>query len=283
MSNDSPSFPVAVTVATPHSCGHHAQHSPPPTSAAFTIARLTDPLLPLLEDVEAASYPESYREGVSGYAKRLHATPACPSFVCLQCTGSNSGCTDVAALVAAGDVTHLRAIGYAITCRMPRRTASLLVRDAPEDNSEVKRPSQGCRHTGSDIDDDDTEEEKEGDRGVADNHAVRLLTEAADHLPSPSLVVSHSAQRHLDTFYVHDVAVHPDFRGLGVAGALWRQMEQARVSLQLKRMSLVAVFGASAYWSRFGFREVAREALPADTVRVLDDYGDHAVFMERED
>lgn len=241
---------------------HHARISPSPSSstAVFTIVQLTETLLPLLEPVEAASYPASYCEGVPGYAKRLHAKPACPSFVCLQRTSGGQEHAGVAALAAAGDVAHLRAIGYAITCRMPRRTASLLLRDESE-NKEPKKPHNS---------DDDSAE-------VESNQAVRPVTKAQDHLPPPP------SANHADTLYVHDVAVHPDFRGLGVAGALWRQIEQTRVELQLKRMALVAVFGASSYWARHGFREVARKALPQDTVRVLDDYGDHAVFMERED
>ncbi|KPA77525.1 N-acetyltransferase GCN5 [Leptomonas pyrrhocoris] len=249
---------------------HGAPHLPPSTSAAFTIVPLTDALLPLLEPVEAASYPPTYCEGIAGYAKRLHARPACPSFVCLQRTSAQAANADVAALVAAGAVDCLRAIGYAITCRLPRRTASVLLRDAPQDDTKTYRSGDG---------DGDGDNGDDREPAVADNHTRTTPPIKADDDRLPFPLPAHRA----DTFYVHDVAVHPEFRGLGVAGALWAQIEETRVTLQLKRMSLVAVFGASSYWARHGFREVARKALPDDTVRVLEDYGDHAVFMERED
>ncbi|KPI83150.1 hypothetical protein ABL78_7828 [Leptomonas seymouri] len=241
---------------------HRTRCPTPTTSAPFSIVPLTDALLPLLEPVEAASYPASYCEGVAGYAKRLHARPASSSFVCLQCSSAQLRYAGISDLVAAGDFARLRAIGYAITCRLPRRTASLLVRGKPKDHKNIQGIS------------DSSIEEKE--QAVVDNHwTMTPLIEEEDCL-YPS---SHGA----DTLYIHDVAVHPDCRGLGVAGALWKHIEQARVELQLKRMSLVAVFGASTYWARYGFREVERKALQEATVRVLEDYGDHAVFMEWED
>lgn len=258
---------LAKPEAAPQRHRHHHPLPPSPTStttAAFTIVPLTDALLRLLVPVEAASYPESFCEGVRGYAKRLHATPACPSFVCLQRTRlgtdddnndqrpppphhQHESATDVAALVASGDVAHLRAIGYVITCRMPRRSASALEVGAVAAEATVVNNKAA-----------------KGDDGKKDDDVDGVDVRA-------------------DTLYVHDMAVHPDFRCLGVAGALWRRVEETRVALQLKRMSLVAVFGASAFWTRHGFREVSRKALPAGTVGVLEKYGDHAVFMERED
>ncbi|KAK7198917.1 Acetyltransferase (GNAT) family [Novymonas esmeraldas] len=213
---------------------------------AITVVPLTDALLPLLEVVERACYPAHYCEGVSGYAKRLAAHPPCPSFVCLQ-----RGCGD-------GGV---RAVGYAIVCRLPRRCASLLVR--------------GSRKTGDGAAADDDDNDDGGD--LVENR--RWGGSEEDRCPPTSRVPAALA----DTLYIHDVAVHPDLRGLGIAAALWRRIEETRAEHGVKRMALVAVFGANAYWSRHGFREVARKDLPAATVAVLEDYGDHAVFMERDD
>ena len=89
----------------------------------------------------------------------------------------------------------------------------------------------------------------------------KLLT--ADRAPAPG-----------DWLYVHDIAIHPDWAGAGLAARLLAQVLDAGRRLALTRAMLVAVQGADAYWARHGF--VAQPAPMA-----VQGFGDGAVWMAR--
>ena len=77
------------------------------------------------------------------------------------------------------------------------------------------------------------------------------------------------------TYYIHDVALLPSFRGGGLArrGVL-RLLEIAR---HFDRTGLIAVYDAAHFWARFGFvasNRVARAKLAA--------YGEGAAYMEKQ-
>ncbi|OWY40718.1 GNAT family N-acetyltransferase [Xenophilus sp. AP218F] len=77
-----------------------------------------------------------------------------------------------------------------------------------------------------------------------------------------------------DTLFIHDLALHPDARGHGVAPRLVEQaLRQAR-QRGLRYTRLVAVEGAAPYWQRFGYRSYR---IPGYG---LGAYGDSAVSMQ---
>ncbi|MDT0136709.1 GNAT family N-acetyltransferase [Acidovorax sp. PRC11] len=82
-----------------------------------------------------------------------------------------------------------------------------------------------------------------------------------------------------DTLYLHDMAVHPDCAGHGLAGALlealWRDARAAR----LRYSTLVSVQGSRPYWERRGY--AVREPASPEARERLACYGAGAVYMER--
>jgi ribosomal protein S18 acetylase RimI-like enzyme len=82
-----------------------------------------------------------------------------------------------------------------------------------------------------------------------------------------------------NSLYLHDLAVHPDARGAGVADALIARYFQARAELGLRFACLTAVNGSSGFWARHGFALV-----PPDSALVarLASYGEGACYMRQE-
>ena len=73
-----------------------------------------------------------------------------------------------------------------------------------------------------------------------------------------------------EILYIHDIAVDPDFRGLGIAKELLRLMLQEAALLGLSSVALVAVSGSNTYWAGHGFIE---------TEGGVDGYGSCAMEM----
>jgi ribosomal protein S18 acetylase RimI-like enzyme len=74
------------------------------------------------------------------------------------------------------------------------------------------------------------------------------------------------------SLHLHDIAIDPRARGLGLVGsALARLVSVAKGA----KLSLVAVNGTRALWERYGFAPAAID----ETVRAT--YGEDAVYMER--
>ena len=73
--------------------------------------------------------------------------------------------------------------------------------------------------------------------------------------------------------FVHDLAVSPAARGLGVAAALFGRVRDWAAGAGYRGLRLVALADAVPFWARQGFAAVP-EVLPAD-------YGEGACSMER--
>ncbi|WEN41579.1 hypothetical protein CKCBHOJB_01132 [Thauera sp. GDN1] len=76
-----------------------------------------------------------------------------------------------------------------------------------------------------------------------------------------------------DRGFVHDLAVSPAARGLGVAAALFGRVRDWSRAAGHRRLRLVALGDAVPFWTRQGF-----SALPAELPAA---YGDGACLMER--
>lgn len=82
-----------------------------------------------------------------------------------------------------------------------------------------------------------------------------------------------------DTLYLHDLAVHPEWAGQGLARALLAPVWALAQREGLAHSSLVSVQGSQAYWARQGYAVVAlADALQQQR---LAGYGPGAVYMER--
>ncbi|MBZ9611873.1 GNAT family N-acetyltransferase [Rheinheimera maricola] len=79
--------------------------------------------------------------------------------------------------------------------------------------------------------------------------------------------------------YLHDMAVSPAARGLGLASQLLAMAKQHALSLGLSKLALVAVQGSVPYWQRHGF--VVVNQLPASALSALASYlGEQACYMQ---
>jgi ribosomal protein S18 acetylase RimI-like enzyme len=64
-------------------------------------------------------------------------------------------------------------------------------------------------------------------------------------------------QHEENAFYIHDIAIHPDFEGQGLATTLMNlSIENAR-ERGFKSVELTAVQSAATYWERFGYKPMA--------------------------
>lgn len=82
-----------------------------------------------------------------------------------------------------------------------------------------------------------------------------------------------------ELLYWHDMAVHPDFRGSGIAEKLANHALQQAKHLGFKRVGLIAVQDSSRYWHKHGFN-VADSHAYGLTAKVAS-FGSDAVFMQQ--
>lgn len=81
-----------------------------------------------------------------------------------------------------------------------------------------------------------------------------------------------------DSLCIHDMAVTPTARKAGAAKHMLDAVLDIAKHRGYKRISLVAIQGASSYWMRHGFKIVhAGELLKSD----LSSYGQEAVYMAK--
>lgn len=79
--------------------------------------------------------------------------------------------------------------------------------------------------------------------------------------------------------YLHDLAVHPQAAGLGLAQALVRHLWAQGVALGLAASALVSVQGSQDFWARLGY-QVQTLGDPGQQQR-LASYGAGACYMVR--
>lgn len=80
------------------------------------------------------------------------------------------------------------------------------------------------------------------------------------------------------TFYIHDVALLPEGRGKGHAGAIVEHLAEHAGAAGFDNLSLVAVNGSRDFWQGCGFHA----AMTATLRDKLATYGGDALLMRRE-
>ena len=82
-----------------------------------------------------------------------------------------------------------------------------------------------------------------------------------------------------ELLYLHDMAVSPAARGLGLASRLLATAKQHSLSLGLTKLALVAVQGSVPYWQRHGFAVI--HELSDSAISALASYqGEQAHYMQ---
>ena len=77
--------------------------------------------------------------------------------------------------------------------------------------------------------------------------------------------------------FIHDLAVHPAARGLGLARILTQQLYQQADQHGLAAGRLIAIPGASDYWHQLGFKILPFNKLIQDKLQA---YGKNSAWME---
>ncbi|TLD15999.1 uncharacterized protein PgNI_01908 [Pyricularia grisea] len=80
-----------------------------------------------------------------------------------------------------------------------------------------------------------------------------------------------------DQYYIHDVAILPEFRGQGLAAECIERLLE--VGNQYSSTCLVSVYGTQHFWARFGFVSGAVDEVMVEKLR---GYGKDAVYLTRE-
>ncbi|WP_072396411.1 GNAT family N-acetyltransferase [Hyphomicrobium sp. CS1GBMeth3] len=113
---------------------------------------------------------------------------------------------------------------------------------------------------------------------VAGKPLAYTLTHPWHYAEPPALNVMLGAlPEHATTYYIHDIALLSEVRGMGAAGAIVKAIIAEAEAAGAPNLSLVAVNGSVPFWSRFGF--VVTEE-PALTKKLLT-YDADARFMVR--
>jgi GNAT superfamily N-acetyltransferase len=80
-----------------------------------------------------------------------------------------------------------------------------------------------------------------------------------------------------DCLHLHDVALLPDRRGLGLGAALLKRLDHIAAGAFLPRLTLIAVHDSEPYWRRHGFT-----AFHSDhALQRLRSYGASAHYLSR--
>jgi ribosomal protein S18 acetylase RimI-like enzyme len=77
---------------------------------------------------------------------------------------------------------------------------------------------------------------------------------------------------HPDCIHVHDIGILPQARGEGAASAYMNIIKDLALSMGIKKLSAVSVYGTEILWGRLGF-EVTKTAASLDT------YGDSGKYL----
>jgi GNAT superfamily N-acetyltransferase len=95
--------------------------------------------------------------------------------------------------------------------------------------------------------------------------------------PPPIGIMLAAPPQDADNWFVHDLAIGPDARGLGLGRALVGSAARAALAGGIQRGDLVAVQGAWSFWRRLGY--AAPDELPPALAAKVAAYGPDARDM----
>jgi ribosomal protein S18 acetylase RimI-like enzyme len=71
---------------------------------------------------------------------------------------------------------------------------------------------------------------------------------------APLNTLIHEIPETPDTWYIHDLAILPEFRGRGMVRPVLEDIKALALSHGIKELSLVSVYGTEVFWTKMGFR-----------------------------
>ena len=74
-----------------------------------------------------------------------------------------------------------------------------------------------------------------------------------------------------DCVYLHDLAIHPNYRRLGLSRILMDLVDLETCNIGFVIQCLVAVQGSHSFWQKFGFKNI----------KEVENYGLNAYYMKR--
>jgi ribosomal protein S18 acetylase RimI-like enzyme len=74
-----------------------------------------------------------------------------------------------------------------------------------------------------------------------------------------------------DCVYLHDLAIIPNYRGLGLSRILMDLVDLETCNIGFVTQCLVAVQGSHIFWQKYGFKKI----------KEVENYGLHAYYMKR--
>ncbi|WP_200844855.1 MULTISPECIES: GNAT family N-acetyltransferase [unclassified Novosphingobium] len=81
-----------------------------------------------------------------------------------------------------------------------------------------------------------------------------------------------------ETFYLHDLALHPDVRGQGHARPIVERLAGALSKMDGRSLALVSVNDSVAFWRGMGFEPISGDEA---ITRKLESYGGGSTYMVR--
>ena len=79
-----------------------------------------------------------------------------------------------------------------------------------------------------------------------------------------------------DQYYIHDVAILPEFRGHGLAAECVNKL--LTIAQNFQSTCLVSVYGTASFWARFGFVPDTPDEMMLEKLR---GYGEDATYLSR--
>jgi len=91
-----------------------------------------------------------------------------------------------------------------------------------------------------------------------DGHPAGYLFSHPCQLNAPPKLNSaiKSLPKEPDCYFIHDIAVNPRFRGIGVGRNLADKAKQLAVEYKFKDMALISVQNSEKFWNKMGFKRV---------------------------
>lgn len=95
--------------------------------------------------------------------------------------------------------------------------------------------------------------------------------------PPPLNTLLGELPQNADTLYLHDIAVDPIHRSLGLAGTMLERLPAIARDFSLPAIEVISLLGTANFWRGHGFETVQDPAL----VTAMARYGDGACLMRR--
>ncbi|CAI3950887.1 Ribosomal protein S18 acetylase RimI and related acetyltransferases (RimI) (PDB:1GHE) [Commensalibacter communis] len=113
-----------------------------------------------------------------------------------------------------------------------------------------------------------------------DNQSIRgYLLSLPSSLGNPPQLHSNTqtTEPNPNCLYLHDLAIHPNARGMGVGKLLIQHFAKIALQKQFEHASLISIQNSVPFWEKYGFKVVSADSY---LQKKLKTYGENATYME---